>query len=88
MRLNDEKRQLLNIDDIIVFRNIKTGEEIKVRVIGLSQYQDFFELYKHYNKKEIGYEEDKEASPDDMLANYTKEQIKKYGVLAIKIEVI
>ncbi|MGI6759401.1 MAG: ASCH domain-containing protein [Bacilli bacterium] len=88
MRLNDEKRQLLNINDIIVFKNTRTNEEIKVKVISLKQYKNFDDLYQDCNKIEIGYREDEEANPDDMLAYYSKEQIEKYGALAIKVEVI
>jgi ASC-1-like (ASCH) protein len=88
MRLNDEKRQLLNINDIIVIKNTRTNEEIKVKVISLKQSKNFDDLYQDCNKIEIGYREDEEANPDDMLAYYSKEQIEKYGALAIKVEVI
>ena len=85
MRLNDEKRSLISIGDIIEFTNTKTNEILECVVIGLYRYESFNELYKHHNKIEIGYSEDEKADPNDMLMYYSAENIKKYGVLGIKI---
>lgn len=87
MRLNDEKRKHLKIDDIIVFTNTKTSEELSATIVELEVYKDFFELYKHYNKIVIGYKENEVADPDDMYDYYSKEQIEKFGALAIKIRI-
>lgn len=85
MRLNDEKRSLIKEGDIIVFSNIKTQEEIECKVIKIYQYPDFEELYQHHSKLSIGYKENENADPKDMLHYYSTDNIKKYGVLGIEI---
>ena len=86
MRLNDEKRQKLNIGDLIVFTNIESKEEAIVEVIDLRYFKTFNELYSSYEKTVIGYRKDEIANPDDMLKYYSKKQIEKYGALAIEIK--
>ena len=88
MRLNDEKRSLIKIGDSIVFTNNVSGETLEVEVIDIKKYRDFKELYKDYNKIEIGYDEDEAPKPSDMEMYYSKEKIEKYGTLAIRISVI
>lgn len=87
MRLNDEKRRKIQIDDIICFQNIKTKEKIYAKVINIYQYKDFDELYKMFPKMSLGYKENEDANPNDMLRYYSIEQIKKYGVLGIEIAI-
>lgn len=87
IRLNDEKRQKLEIGDQIRFTNIDTNEHMVVDIIDLYHYKDFYELYDHFDKVSIGYLEDEEADPNDMLKLYSKEEIAKYGVLAIEVVV-
>ena len=85
MRLNDEKRRLIERGDLILFTETETKEELHVKVQGRAEYPDFHELYANYDKVSIGYKEDEVASPDDMLEYYPPEKIKKYGALAILI---
>lgn len=88
MRLNDEKRSLINIGDCIEFTNTKNKEILKCLVINLHKYNNFNELYKHHNKISIGYSEDEIANPDDMLTYYSIDNIEKYGVVGIEIHII
>lgn len=88
MRLNDEKRSLIHCGDTIIFTNVDTKEEIFVKVIKTVLYKDFYELYKHYNKFEIGYTENEINDPADMYQYYPKDKIEKYGALAIEIMLI
>ncbi len=85
LRLNDEKRKLLNIGDEIEFTNRDTNEKLSVDIINLYKYPSFKELYKHFNKIELGYAEDEPAESKDMEAYYSKEEQDKYGVLGIEI---
>ena len=80
LRLNDEKRKLLTVGDYIEFTNRV------VKVIDLFKYNSFEELYKHFNKIEMGYSINEEANPKDMENYYSKEEQEKYGVLGIKIK--
>jgi len=86
LRLNDEKRKLLTVRDYIEFTNRVTNEKLLVEVIDLFKYNSFEELYKHFNKIEMGYSINEEANPKDMENYYSKEEQEKYGVLGIKIK--
>lgn len=86
LRLYDEKRQMIKIDDIIEFTNISSMESIKVRVMDLYRYDSFEELYKDFDKIELGYKEDETADYRDMEEYYPKEEQEKYGVVGIRIE--
>ena len=85
IRLNDEKRKSINIGDTIEFTNRVTLEKIETKIINLYYYDSFKELYKNFDKISIGYKEDEEAKPEDMEMYYSKEDIEKYGVVAIEI---
>ena len=87
MRLWDEKRSIISVDDVIEFTNTETNEICECVVINLYRYESFNELYKNHNKTTIGYTNNEIADPDDMLAYYSAEEIEKYGVLGIEIKV-
>lgn len=88
MRLNDEKRQLLKIGDYIIFTNTMTNETIKCKIINLYPYRTFEELYQHFDSISIGYNEDDIVDYHDMEQYYSIDNILKYGVLGIEIELI
>lgn len=88
LRLNDEKRKFIKENDIIEFENIETTEKIKVQVLQITKYNNFEELYEHYDSISMGYDIDEEVNPKDMEVYYSLKDIKKYGVLAIKIKKI
>lgn len=85
LRLNDEKRQLLKIGDLIEFTNRVSLETIIVEVKSLYRYSNFKELYKHFDKISIGYDKEQLADPKDMEQYYSKEEQEKHGVIAIEI---
>lgn len=85
MRLHDEKRSLMKIGDEIEFTNVKTNELLICKVTNLFMYKNFDELYNNHNKISIGYKENENANPDDMLMYYSKEDIEKYCVLGIEL---
>jgi len=86
MRLYDEKRKLINVDDIIRFTNRVTGEIIETKVIKLHLFNNFDELYNDFDKILLGYEGNEVANPDDMNIYYSKEEQEKYGVVGIEIK--
>ena len=86
MRINDEKRQLIKIGDIIQFVNRFTNEIIYTEVINLYYFNNFEELYNNFDKVSIGYDKNDDANPNDMNKYYSKEEIDKFGVLAIEIK--
>lgn len=88
LRLYDEKRRKIKIGDTICFKG--KASTIKAIVKALHIFRNFDELYAALPLDKCGYTADElaTASPEDMLEYYTKEQIKKYGVVGIQIEVI
>ncbi len=88
LRLYDEKRKLLKINDLIIFTNIETNEKLEVVIEDLTRFISFEELYKHFDKVSLGYKKDDTYSASDMEKYYSKEEQNKYGVLAIKIKKI
>lgn len=88
LRLYDEKRKLLNVGDVIEFTNIDTKEVIKVEILQLHRFNNFDDLYKHFNKISMGYEENEVANPSDMEEYYSKEEQQEYGVVGIEIKLL
>ena len=88
LRLNDEKRQLLKIYDLIELTNRETTEKMLVEIENLYHYVSFNDLYKHFDKVSMGYNKEDNADPKDMEQYYSKEEQSKYGVLGIKIKKI
>lgn len=86
MRLYDEKRMLINVGDMIEFKNIDSEEIIKVLVVNLYRFNSFKELYDNFDKSLLGYENDDEASYIDMEEYYSRLEQEKYGVLGIEIK--
>ena len=86
LRLNDEKRQLLKEKDFIEFTDCLTSEKLLVEIEKICKYPNFEELYQHFNKIEMGYDEDDFPNPKDMEQYYSKAKQKKYGVIAILIK--
>lgn len=85
LRLYDEKRRKLKLGDKIIFESLENGETITVTVLALHIYESFAELYKHFDKVAMGYNDDEIAKPDDMNEYYTPENQIKYGVVGIEI---
>ena len=88
MRLYDEKRSLIKIGDEIEFSHRENGEKVLTRVCNLTKFKNFDELYKHYDKIALGYDDGEIADPYHMSQYYSNEDILRYGVLAIEIKLI
>lgn len=87
LRLNDEKRQQINVGDTIIFNCTKNNDIITSRVKALHKFTDFKDLYKVLPLDKCGYTANqvKSAKYTDMYDYYTEEQIKKYGALGIEL---
>ena len=88
MRLYDEKRSQIKVWDYIAFTDVETGDMLVCLVVNMHRYANFEELYANHSKEAIGYGEDEAANSSDMLAYYSREQIEKYGVVGIEVELI
>lgn len=86
LRLLDEKRKTLRVGDKIIFTNRTNNEKIDVVITNLFKADSFEPIYEKYSKVAMGYNEEDEAKSEDMEEYYSKEEIKKYGCIAIEIE--
>lgn len=88
LRLFDDKRKDINLNDIIIFNKESEKKELlKTKVIGLFRYNSFEDLFKDFGPKYFG-EKTIEQMIIDVQKFYSKERQKENGVLGIKIEII
>ena len=87
LRLYDEKRALINVNDEIIFSC--ENETITVKVLVLHRFENFEALYKSLDLLKCGYlpEEITNAKADDMNEYYPPEKQQKFGVVGIEIKV-
>lgn len=86
-RLFDEKRKkITGEEDIIIFQNIETDEQIEAYVSEIIHAHNFSELRTKLVNK--GWIEFGDFCPEKMREYYTADQIYKDGVVAIRISVI
>ena len=87
MRLYDEKRRKLSVNETLVFTSNEKGEQIITEIKALHVFDSFMQLYGAFSARELGYSERdaKNASYTDMYEYYSKEDEKKYGVVGIEI---
>lgn len=88
LRLYDEKRRLLKENDTIEFTNMITGETLLVKVIELCVFNNFKELFKHFDNISMGFDKNEEVDPKIMEQYYSIEEQEKYSVVGIKIKKI
>ncbi|MBR6039172.1 MAG: ASCH domain-containing protein [Clostridia bacterium] len=90
LRLYDEKRRRIAVGDTIAFTETGTGETLCVTVTALHIFPSFDALYRALPLTKCGYTEAElpSASPDDMLAYYSKERQRQYGVVGIAVAVL
>ena len=90
LRLYDEKRQLINVGDEIVFSNTVTGETFQTKVLKLHRFDSFADLYKSLPLLKCGYTGEivHKASPTDMERYYSVEEQNQYGVLGIELKLL
>ena len=90
IRLNDEKRRLINKGDIIhFFKEPELKESFDAKVIDLIYFENFTQMFDAFP---IDILADKSVSKENLLNDlekfYTPEKQEKYGVCCIKIELL
>lgn len=87
LRLNDEKRQKINVGDTVVFNCNENSDMITAKVKQLYKFADFKSLYDTLPLNKCGYTRSQldSAKYTDMERYYREEQIKKYGTLGIEL---
>lgn len=86
LRLYDEKRRALNVGDLVAFNC--NGKIAVAQVTALNVFSSFDELYANVDLSKCGYLplEVPFASPKDMNAYYSRTERKKWGAVAIGID--
>ena len=83
LRLNDEDNKNINTKDKILLVNNK--KKLKRKIKNLYTYSTIEEVNKNLNNSQLGYKKKDVINYDDLLKDYTKEEIKKYGLLGIEV---
>ncbi len=90
LRLWDERRQRLQVGDVIRFTCEADGATVSAEVLGLHLFPDFAALYDallpRFGAVGLGYAPGEDARPEDMLDYYDKARIERYGVVGIEIK--
>lgn len=86
LRLNDEKRQKVQIGDFIEFSCLdESKQKIQTRVTALHHFSSFEELYTALPKEKLGYTPAETPVPDHMNEYYPRKKQEQYGVLGIEL---
>ncbi len=88
LRLNEDKRKEIRIGDLIEFTKLpEKNETLTVKVVGLTTFNSFLDLFTYINLNLLGKEN---LSIEDRLNNirkiYSEEKENEFGVLGIYIE--
>lgn len=87
LRLNDDKRRLINVGDQIEFRKRPNLEEkIFVEVTSLTRYANLEDLYEGVKERYL--DSTKERFTNGMRQYYSREDVRKFGALEIGIKLI
>ena len=89
LRLYDEKRQQIKVNDEIEFCYPESGQTpYTVRVKALHRFRNFAELYAALPLLRCGYTRETlaSASPDNMNTYYSPQEQAKYGVVGIEVK--
>lgn len=91
VRLNDPKRQLVEVGDMLTFTNLADPKQQETaRVVSLQVFRTFADLYQYFPHEAVG------SLVTDSLAQivaethatYAPEREKRWGVLAIGVQVM
>jgi len=88
VRVNDEKRRSMKIGDEIIFlKRPLEVEKVVTKITGLKTYNNFNELVKDYDIKELYLETFTKDEFVELLGRfYSDEEQEKYGVVAIEFK--
>lgn len=87
LRLYDEKRKIIKLNDIITFENRDTKENLTAKVINLYKAKTFEELAKNIDIEKTGFKTIEELN-ENILEFYSIEKQNTYGVLGIEFELL
>ncbi len=90
IRLAEPKRDKISIDDTIVFFELPNKDKsIRTQVLDIHRFPELSDLLEFYTPKDIGFQN---MSREEVMNSgfiyeiYPKEKIKKYGLIAFKLQ--
>lgn len=88
LRLYDEKRQKIALDDTIIFSKSK-DDTLKAQVIGLLRYNSFKELFEDFDISILADSSMTKAELLEILSEfYTPEKQAELGVIGIRLKLL
>ena len=90
IRLNDEKRQQINIGDIVVFKKEPDCYEgVVCKVLEKRFFPNFAQMSQVMSLKDLGFDGKNAEQVEQILYTYySSEEEQMYGVVVMKIQVI
>ena len=87
IRLNDDKRRLIKVGDVIEFKKEPSLEESLDKVVkNLHYFKSFDELMEELNVEDIGFAGVSKVDVlDAYYSFYSKEDEKRFGVVAMEV---
>lgn len=87
LRLNDEKRQKIQVGDSIVFQLCGTQQQIRSTVAALHHADSFAELFERLPLSDCGFspEDGADSAVKSMRNYYSAQQEQTFGVLGIEL---
>lgn len=84
LRLNNDENKGIEIKDKILLTN--NNKKIKTKVKNIHIYTSIEELSKRISNKQLGYKKKDIIDYNDLIKDYKKIDIKKYGLLGIELK--
>lgn len=91
VRLYDEKRKEISLGDTISFLKLPDlSETVETKVVGLSRFKSFRDLYSVFGTEPFGHQPDMTVEEQvlGMRDAYSEEQEKKFGVLGLHLQLL
>ncbi|MCL2017304.1 MAG: ASCH domain-containing protein [Alphaproteobacteria bacterium] len=88
LRVNDPKRQAVELGDGIIFTSRESGQKLAFKVIGRVLFRDFETLVDYLGGDKCGFTKDSPTGyKKEWMGNiYSKADVEKYGALGIVVE--
>ncbi len=94
MRVNDEKRRLIQVDDTILFTSrANANDTLLTKVVGVHRFDTFSAMVQAFTPVQMGYEGEDlrklvEEGDHGMHPFYPPEEEQQYGVVGIEVCVL
>ncbi len=88
LRLYDEKRQKVQVGDLIEFTNLEDRSKIVAQVEAIHRFDSFAEMFRVLPGVAMGFDPNEIPNPEIMLEYYSAEEQALYGVVGIELSLM